>query len=140
MALTFSSARSRSVICFASVAMQEASLLEALAEPTPGTRDAPHAKRRGGDGRQGWGGWLLRKQRIRLDRRRRRERGWGERLRARGAGAKGMPSEPPGSGLSRRQPRGGLSGARRSRTERSESESPARSPETRQTHLRLNHP
>src|SRR5947208_13501221 len=31
-----------------------------------------------------------------------------------------MPSEPPGSGLNRRQPRGGLSGARRSRTERSE--------------------
>src|SRR5438132_3682412 len=56
MALPFSSARSRSVICFASVAMKEASLLEALAEPTPGTRDAPHAKRRGRDGRQRWGG------------------------------------------------------------------------------------
>src|SRR2546422_1757194 len=56
MALTFSSARSRSVICFASVAMQEASLLEALAEPTPGTLDGPHAKRHGLDDRQRWGG------------------------------------------------------------------------------------
>src|SRR3989454_672459 len=55
MALTFSSARSRSVICFASVAMKEASLLGALAEPTPGTCDAAHAKRRGLDGRQRWG-------------------------------------------------------------------------------------
>src|SRR2546430_12635544 len=56
MALTFSSARSRSVICFASVAMREAFLLEPLAEPTPGTRDAAHAKRRGLDGRQRGGG------------------------------------------------------------------------------------
>src|SRR5213595_2024957 len=55
MALTFSSARSRSVICFASLAMREAFLLEPLAEPTPGTRDAAHAKRRGLDGRQRWG-------------------------------------------------------------------------------------
>src|SRR5947199_3100839 len=56
MALTFSSARSRSVICFASLPMKEASLLGALAEPTPGTRDAPDAKRRGRDGGQRWGG------------------------------------------------------------------------------------
>jgi hypothetical protein len=36
--------------------MREAFLLEPLAEPTPGTRDAAHAKRRGLDGRQWWGG------------------------------------------------------------------------------------
>src|SRR5438034_1224023 len=47
MALTFSSARSRSVICFASVAMKEASLLEGLAEPTPGTPEISHSNRCG---------------------------------------------------------------------------------------------
>src|SRR2546426_2690547 len=56
MALTFSSARSRSVICFASVAMKEASLLEGLAEPTPGTPEISHSKRCGADVRQRRGG------------------------------------------------------------------------------------
>src|SRR5207249_3857414 len=65
MALTFSSARSRSVICFASVAMKEASLLEGLAEPTPGTPEISHSKR------------------CRADVRRRRGRGCGRATRAR---------------------------------------------------------
>ena len=59
---------------------------------------------------------LPRKQRIPVARPRRRKRGYGV-ARVREAPPERMPSEPPGSSLSRRQPRGGLSGARRSRTE-----------------------
>src|SRR2546427_1339224 len=98
MALTFSSARSRSVICFASVAMKEASLLEALAEPTPGTRDAPHAKRRGGDGRQRWGGGCRRDGGLREAEVADREPAFEAGVRradavARGAGHAGPPAE-----------------------------------------------
>src|SRR5438034_11095598 len=55
MALSSPSAGSGSGICSESLAIREAFLLEPLAEPTPGTRDAAHAKRRGLDGRQRWG-------------------------------------------------------------------------------------
>src|SRR5207249_9803340 len=66
MALTFSSARSRSVICFASVAMKEASLLEGLAEPTPGTPELSHSKRCGADVRQRRGGGCRRDGGLRI--------------------------------------------------------------------------
>src|SRR5438034_3200036 len=66
MALTFSSARSRSVICFASVAMKETSLLEGLAEPTPGTPEISHSKRCRADVRQRRGGGCRRDGGLRI--------------------------------------------------------------------------